>query len=704
MPGMNARPGEIWGPFRIERTLGRGGMGAVFLALDLQVGRRVALKVILNEDRNPTRQERFAREGELTAALTHPGIVRVHSAGVVGRVPYLAYELVEGARPLNEAWRHAGIRERVGWLRDAARALGYAHQQGVVHRDVKPDNLLVDAEGKLRVADFGLAAGQGVERLTRTGALLGTPHYMAPEQVLGSSSLAESDVWALGVILYEAITDKLPFTGSNQIELLVRVREARWTPPSSITPQLSPALERVCRRAMARDPERRYSDASELARDLEAWLEGEEVPRGPKRWLPLSLGLTALILLMGGIAQWGSRPLHSGPAPNVSASPGPSARPTLDAQARAAESAARGGMRDVRSATGRAQVRAADEWLQRFASTSLAPKVRAIRRRARATYPLAQLECDYTQALFLTDDCALAWGELESTSALWDLSLEVPAEVQTAPSERSLAFTTYEAASFGPERALAWTDQGFQLLSARSPPQVLEVDRDYPKQLRIGARQVGSTCWVVTASVRSPPGHPPALYRLQGSRLVRVREFSWGAGREYDVHEVSISSDGRYVAFATGAAKVGGGVRVYDATSGELRWKHETALVYALVCDPQKPVLAASSRTRELFLFNTGGDSSEHLTARVNTIKDQLRLPGLLTLAITPDGRHLLAGSQTGGKRDLHTFRLPSGDALERRDLRSSPSTLAISPNGRRLLVAYATGGLEEWTLELPLQ
>ncbi|RMG12231.1 MAG: serine/threonine protein kinase, partial [Planctomycetota bacterium] len=198
--------------YAIEAVLGRGGMGAVYRARERASGRAVALKVATSS-LGPVRRRRFRREGMVTAALRHPGIVRVHAAGEAQGVPYLVYELVEGGCTLEALLDRSSLRQRLGWLRDAARALGYAHARGIVHRDVKPSNLLLDADGRLRVADFGLAAVRGLERITREHVQVGTPVYMAPEQVLGrrSEQGPATDVWALGVILYRSLTGRLPF-------------------------------------------------------------------------------------------------------------------------------------------------------------------------------------------------------------------------------------------------------------------------------------------------------------------------------------------------------------------------------------------------------------------------------------------------------------------------------------------------------------
>jgi len=286
----------IDGRFRLGGLLGRGGMGAVYRARDDAAGRDVAVKLLPGGQR-PERVERFRREGEITASLRHPGIVRLHAAGFAGDRPYLAYELVESARALDAVFAERDLAGRVELVRQAAAALGHAHRAGVVHRDVKPANLLVDPEGRVRVADFGLATAAGYSRLTRTGALMGTPHYMAPEQFgHGRGDVGPAtDVWALGVVLYQALTGVLPFEGQSIWEVGAQIANSQITPPSRLARGVPPALEAVCKRALRRSVAERYPDAAAMSADLEAAVAGERLARRP-------LSRRGLALVGGGLA------------------------------------------------------------------------------------------------------------------------------------------------------------------------------------------------------------------------------------------------------------------------------------------------------------------------------------------------------------------------------------------------------------------
>jgi predicted Ser/Thr protein kinase len=321
LPSEPGQPPLRLGDYVVERELGRGAMGVVFLARDLNTQRRVALKVVQGV-LNPKRQARFEREGQLTARLRHPGIVGVYSAGQEGSYPWIAYELVEGAESLQEAFEARTWIERVELVRDAARALAFAHLEGVVHRDIKPDNVLVDGAGNVRVADFGLANAHDVDRLTRTGTLVGTPLYMAPERFQSKADVRDSplpDVWSLGVILYEALTGQLPYEATNLPEL-IEALHAPLVLPRRHDPSLPRALEEICARALDRDLNQRYPHAGALADALDAFLDGAS-PSGRRSSLWFAAGLAGVLLLGAGLtAVATSLPALPSPTPAAPAS------------------------------------------------------------------------------------------------------------------------------------------------------------------------------------------------------------------------------------------------------------------------------------------------------------------------------------------------------------------------------------------------
>jgi class 3 adenylate cyclase len=264
---------ERFGRYAIRRLLGRGGMGAVYLAHDTHLDRPVALKVPNLGAGDPTSlRERFFREARAAALLRHPGICPVFDVGAVGEVPYLTMAYIEGT-PLSEwaATHKPSPAQSAALVRSLALAVAEAHRHGVIHRDLKPSNVLITPAGEPVVTDFGLARrlGGSEARLTQSGVALGTPAYMPPEQVLGDLEAVgpPSDVYSLGALLYELLTGEPPFRGPVTA-VLMHVVHQEPAPPSRQHPGLDPRLEAVCLRALAKDPARRFAGMPELAEAL----------------------------------------------------------------------------------------------------------------------------------------------------------------------------------------------------------------------------------------------------------------------------------------------------------------------------------------------------------------------------------------------------------------------------------------------------
>jgi predicted Ser/Thr protein kinase len=273
---------ERIGAYRILKPLGFGGMGVVYLAEQDSPRRQVALKLLRLDTASPAQVERFEQEAELLGRLVHPGIARVYEAGwtgtETGRRPFFAMEFVEGL-PLTEYANERALElgARLKLVSQVAEAVHYAHGRGVVHRDLKPTNVFVDARGEPRVLDFGVARplGEG-SRATKTGQLVGTLAYMSPEQASGRYEVTpRGDVYSLGVILYELLTGRLPIPTEHVPlhEAVRRIREDEPIPAGAVRRELRGDLETILVKALAKEPERRYASAAELAEDLRLFLE-----------------------------------------------------------------------------------------------------------------------------------------------------------------------------------------------------------------------------------------------------------------------------------------------------------------------------------------------------------------------------------------------------------------------------------------------
>jgi eukaryotic-like serine/threonine-protein kinase len=293
--------------YEVLAELGRGGMGVVYLARQARPARLVALKVILAATHaDAERRARFLAEADAIARLRHPHIVQVYQVGQHGGVPFLALEFVGGG---TLAQRLAGgplpPRQAAQLLEALARAVQHAHRHGVVHRDLKPANVLLTEEGQPKVADFGLARQPG-PALTATGAVLGTPSYMAPEQAAGEAVGPAADVYALGAVLYEALTGRPPFRAASALETLGQVRTQEPVAPSQLQPATPRDLNTLCLKCLEKEPGRRYPSAGELADDLRRFLQGEPVRARPVgaaerawRWARRRPAAAALVLVSG---------------------------------------------------------------------------------------------------------------------------------------------------------------------------------------------------------------------------------------------------------------------------------------------------------------------------------------------------------------------------------------------------------------------
>lgn len=274
-----------WPRYRVERLLGSGGMGTVFLAFDPTLGRRVALKLLHRND--PGQTGRFLREARAQARVEHPNICQVYEVGDVEGRPYIAMQHIEG-KSLSDLRGQLSPEAIVRLVRDVARAIQAAHKTGLIHRDLKPANILVatDDKGGLipYVVDFGLARDQEDTDLTHTGMISGTPSYLSPEQAQGEPLDRRSDVYSLGVILYEMLSGHPPFQGTSPAHVVVRILQEEAPRLRRTAPGVAPDLDTIVMKCLEKDPARRYDSARGLADDLDRWLEGEPIAARPAGW------------------------------------------------------------------------------------------------------------------------------------------------------------------------------------------------------------------------------------------------------------------------------------------------------------------------------------------------------------------------------------------------------------------------------------
>ncbi len=265
--------------YRVLRRIGAGGMADVWLAEDTHLQRQVALKVLHRRYLQDQQfVERFQREAEHAAGLQHPNVVAVFDRGQDGEVNYIAMRYVKGPTLKELIDRGLTPEQAVPLVRQVLEAARFAHRNGIVHRDLKPQNVIVDEEGKAVVTDFGIARA-GVSEITQTGSVMGTPHYLSPEQAQGHDVTSVSDLYSIGVILYEALTGRVPFEGESAVA--VAMKQVSQTPqrPSSINPRISPALDAVVMRALEKDPGNRFQSADAFIAALDAAMKEPGVSR-----------------------------------------------------------------------------------------------------------------------------------------------------------------------------------------------------------------------------------------------------------------------------------------------------------------------------------------------------------------------------------------------------------------------------------------
>ena len=266
--------------YRIDRKIGSGGMADVWLAEDTELDREVAIKILHDRfAQDGEFVERFQREAQAAAGLQHPNVVGVFDRGEFRDTYFIAMEYVDGPSLKDLVKGGMGTKDAIDFTRQILNAARFAHRKGIIHRDLKPQNVLIDDEGRARVADFGIARGGENSDITATGSVMGTAQYLSPEQAQGKPTTPRSDIYSIGVILYEALTGRVPFEGDSAVAVALKQVSEAPRRPSAINPDIPPALDAVVMRALAKDPEARFKDADAFLKALDAAEKAPDTPR-----------------------------------------------------------------------------------------------------------------------------------------------------------------------------------------------------------------------------------------------------------------------------------------------------------------------------------------------------------------------------------------------------------------------------------------
>ncbi|QEH35214.1 Serine/threonine-protein kinase PrkC [Aquisphaera giovannonii] len=723
------------GRFELKRTLGRGGFGTVHLAYDPVLDRSVALKMPRFSPDQRSLIERFLREGKSAANLHHPNIVAVFESGRAGDDYYIASEFVPG-RPLSEVIRDRGasedLREAAAWVRDLARALGYAHGLGVIHRDIKPQNVMLDEQGRPRILDFGLAKRLDEDAtMTTEGSLLGTPAYMAPEQARGETRSVgpRSDQYSLGAVLYELIAGRRPFDGPPHA-VVAKVAAEEPPPLRSLRADVPADLAAICQKAMEKDPARRYATAEAFADDLERWradrpTEARPISRARRvvRWCRRNPAPAGALAAVGAslVAMATLSGLYAGQQRRFAAEQARAnernAKLAADLEASLGESNRRLAAQQLQRGLAafeqdevgagllwaveglRSAVEADDPRWQRAARANLAawgrehPPLRAVFSHAR---PIGSIAVS-------PDGRLVATASEDQTARVWDLATGAPIGpplehpggaycVAFSPDGRRLAVGTEGAVRL-------WDPAGGRPLgSIPAPGGVFGLAYD-PRGTRLAAFGPGgaATLWeqpsgkavgtldagpgAATALAFSPDGrtiltgHDGAQAQLWDADSLRPigAPIRTTGGR---VMAIAFSPDGR--SFATGGGR---GAQVWDvatmAARGQPLWHGGGVRAVAFRPDGRSFVTASVDRTARIW------DAASR--ARIGPVYRQQG--PILTAAFTPDGRTLLTA---GGDFTGRAWGLDRAGRAPRAPEQEHPGgAVAFTPDGR----AFLAGG-----------
>ena len=271
---------ELIGRYEILARIGGGGMALVYKAYDTVLQRHVAVKVLRDQFVHDEEFiQRFRREARSAASLSHPNVVSIYDVGQDGDIHYIVMEYIEGGTLNDIIKERAPLQpeEATGIAAQICDALSHAHQNGIIHRDIKPHNILINRNGRIKVTDFGIARAVTSSDITQTGAVLGSVHYFSPEHAKGIPQGEKSDIYSLGAVLYQMLTNRLPFPGESPISVALKHLQEHVEEPRAINPLIPQSLENIILKAMRKDPNERYESASEMLQDLETCMLPERM-------------------------------------------------------------------------------------------------------------------------------------------------------------------------------------------------------------------------------------------------------------------------------------------------------------------------------------------------------------------------------------------------------------------------------------------
>jgi WD40 repeat protein/tRNA A-37 threonylcarbamoyl transferase component Bud32 len=706
-PEQPAVPGRIMGRYELLEPIGRGGMGVVYRARQVKLNRLVALKVILaSEHVCPKEKIRFRTEAEMLARLQHANIVQIFEVDEHEGQPYLTLELMEGGSLDQKlACKPQPSLQAAALIETLARAIHAAHQRGIVHRDLKPANVLLAADGTPKITDFGLAKWVETDTSqTKTGCVLGTPSYMAPEQAGGGARRigAATDVYALGAVLYEALTGRPPFQGETALDTLEQVRTQEPVSVTRLQPRVPRDLETICLKCLRKEPEQRYASALALADDLERFVEGRPIAARPitaweralksARRRPgvavLLAGMVAVTLLGFAGTSWQWRVAE---------------RRRVEADAGRLEADKRRQEAETRSYFNRI-ARANREWSAHnlVGANQLLEDCRKdtpelcgwewalLKRRCNEHLLVLEGHTLNLRCVTYSPDGRL----LASCSGEWNGTTQ-PGEVfvwDAASGKRLHTFLGHRAAVY----CVAFHPDGRRLASAGPKGGVLLWNLDHPEAKPVALNQPSGVLWVAF----SPSGKQLAAACVDGR--VRFTDLATGGPAQdwhlykdpgdpelHHVFSVAYSRDGRYLA----TAGRDGWVFLLEAGSGKIvrRFQHGGD-ARRVAFSPDGRWLASGAFDGTVKLLDlTRQEAEERLY--------HLRGDTLLDLVFSPDGLQLACSTRLGGVVVLspdsgHTQRILSEDL--------GVLSLAFHPDSQRLATAGENLLVKEWDLSSP--